>query len=465
MQASPNYQLAYQLVSEDAKKSVKYETWLYIQETNTKGYSMQGITFSLAGINQEKIDEDDANVTFTIRHGLGSGAKYAGTSELNKTHTIGLVKEQGIWRITKNYDLSFLLDGGTYFAAYNVKIGRTTTSTKSSTSSTIKSRTTDEKIPVIILQDKRCTHCDIENVTKQLGDVFPGIVYREIDYGSAEGNKLYNEANLKYLPAILFTQDVKKSGGYKDVQSYLNPAGSYLSLKIGSSFDPKAEICGNGIDDNGDGMIDCADSLCAETLECSKNEKPLVELFVMSHCPYGTQVEKGILPVARLLGNSMDFSVKYCDYTMHGEKELNEQMLQYCVQRDYKDKYLDYLECFLAEGKTDECITKTGLDRTNLNSCINETDKKYEVTRGFKDKSTWISGYYPRFNVYKDLNVKYKIQGSPTMVLNGVIADNPGKDPQSLLDLICKSYTNKPTACSQKLSSEVYSAGFGFNKA
>jgi len=465
MQDSPDYQRAYNLVSEDAKNVIDYSAWLNIQRINKQGYSMQGITFAFISIDKEQVEGDNANVTFTIKHGLGANAKNAGVSELAKTHTISLVREQGLWKISKNYDLSFLLDGGSFFASYNIKIGRTTTTlTRIATTSTINHRITGKKISVIVLYDERCANCDIKSVVTQLNNTFPGIEYHEVDYGTSEGSKLYDESNLRYLPAVLFTEDVKNFEGYGEIQQYLNPAGSYLSLKIGSSFDPKAEICGNGIDDNGDEVIDCADSLCSETLECSKNEKPLVELFVMSYCPYGTQVEKGILPVARLLGNSIDFSVKYCDYSMHGEKELKEQMLQYCVQRDFKGKYLDYLECFLADGKTDECITKAGLDKTKLNSCIDETDKKYEVTQGFKDTSTWQNGYYPQFNVYKDLNVRYKVQGSPTIVLNGVIVDKLGRDPQSLLDLICKSYTNKPAACSQKLSSEGYSAGFGFNK-
>jgi len=31
-----------------------------------------------------------------------------------------------------------------------------------------------------------------------------------------------------------------------------------------------------------------------------KQDKAKVELFVMSHCPYGTQIEKGIIPVSKL---------------------------------------------------------------------------------------------------------------------------------------------------------------------
>jgi hypothetical protein len=33
------------------------------------------------------------------------------------------------------------------------------------------------------------------------------------------------------------------------------------------------------------------------TTDIPKNDKPVVEAFVMSHCPYGTQIEKGLIPV------------------------------------------------------------------------------------------------------------------------------------------------------------------------
>ena len=47
-----------------------------------------------------------------------------------------------------------------------------------------------------------------------------------------------------------------------------------------------------------------------------KSDKPKIELFVMSYCPYGTQIEKGILPVLETLGNNVDF--EGCDrYIMY----------------------------------------------------------------------------------------------------------------------------------------------------
>ena len=56
-----------------------------------------------------------------------------------------------------------------------------------------------------------------------------------------------------------------------------------------------------------------------EVSNIPKKDKVDVELFVMSYCPYGTQVEKGILPVLDLLGDKINFQLKFCDYAMHGE--------------------------------------------------------------------------------------------------------------------------------------------------
>ena len=69
----------------------------------------------------------------------------------------------------------------------------------------------------------------------------------------------------------------------------------------------------------------------------AKAQKPKVELFVMSHCPYGTQIEKGIIPAIEKLGDNVDFVLEFCDYAMHGKKELDEQLVQHCIQKNEKD--------------------------------------------------------------------------------------------------------------------------------
>lgn len=213
-----------------------------------------------------------------------------------------------------------------------------------------------------------------------------------------------------------------------------------------------------------------------------KSDKPKVELFVMAYCPYGTQSEKGILPVVKLLGDKIDFKIKFVYYAMHGEKEVYEQLKQYCIQKEQADKYLDYLECFLKDGKGDKCLTEAGVDKTKLNSCTEKADKEFDVTANLENKDAWLSGTYPKFDIFKADNEKYGIRGSPSLVINNVRlassrADCSEGDEQAgkcivypisrfseaYKKAICNAFSQKPTECQQKLSSETPGPGFGYS--
>jgi len=314
----------------------------------------------------------------------------------------------------------------------------------------------NQKVSVIVLSDKRCSVCQssVTSLISQLKTVFPGLDSRTVDYSTEEGKALFTETKLTFLPAFLFSDDVKTSAGYSEVEPYLVPAGKYTSLKIGADYDPTCY--------KEDGSVDCSKAECAsKDVSCSAKDKPVVEVFVMAYCPYGTQIEKGLIPVVKALGNSIDFSVKFCDYAMHGEKEVREQMQQYCIETQQNDKYLAYLECFLKEGNSDACVKEASIDTAKLTACIDETDKKYGIIASFNDKTKWTGGNFPPFDIYKDLTTKYDVKGSPTFVVNGVVMDRVARDPQSLMDAICKGFTTKPAACSQKMDSATPSPGFG----
>ena len=85
-----------------------------------------------------------------------------------------------------------------------------------------------------------------------------------------------------------------------------------------------------------------------EPQEIPKSDKPKVELFVMTHCPYGIEAQKVFAPVMDLLSEFADMRVRFVYYAMHGKNEVEEEMRQTCIQQEYSDKYLDYLTCFLS---------------------------------------------------------------------------------------------------------------------
>ena len=198
-----------------------------------------------------------------------------------------------------------------------------------------------------------------------------------------------------------------------------------------------------------------------EAANAPKKDKPEVDVFVMSYCPYGTQIEKGIIPVAEALGNKINFNVKFVDYAMHpSQGEVEENLRQYCVQRDERSKFFPYLKCFLKAGDSASCLKEAKVDSGKLKACTDSTDKKYQITEKKNDKSKWSSGSFPPFDINKEDNVKYGVQGSPTLVINGTQI-SAGRDSKSLLDAICASFTKQPEECKKTLSATAPAPGFG----
>jgi len=214
--------------------------------------------------------------------------------------------------------------------------------------------------------------------------------------------------------------------------------------------------------------------------EIVKSEKPDVEFFIMSYCPYGLQAQKVFSPIYDLLGDETNMNIRFVSYIMHGEKEIDENLRQYCIQKEQKEKYNDYISCFVVEGDFESCLRDTGIDQSKMNSCIMETDQDYNIYSEYEDKNTWLREAYPKFDVELDLNDRYGVAGSPTLVINGVVVTSAqqncpsGKEcvvipdmersPERYKEIICQAFINEPTECSQNLSSDSFAAGFGLEK-
>lgn len=208
-----------------------------------------------------------------------------------------------------------------------------------------------------------------------------------------------------------------------------------------------------------------ADQAPAETkptAEIPKTDKPVVELFVMSYCPYGTQIEKGILPVVSTLGAKINYTLKFVSYAMHDKKELDENLREYCIQKNQPAKLTAYLTCFLKKGEGTEadCMKTAGVTAATVATCMTQADTQFDVTKNYEDKSTY-QGTYPPFNVNKADNDKYGVKGSPTLIVNGVEAASAGRDSASLLKTICSGFKTAPKECSTELSATAPAPGFG----
>jgi len=194
--------------------------------------------------------------------------------------------------------------------------------------------------------------------------------------------------------------------------------------------------------------------------QVEKREKPDVKLFVMSYCPFGLQMEKALLPVWQLLKDKADIGIYFVDYIMHGKKEMEENLRQYCIQKEEKEKFLAYLECFAKNGSYEnseiykDCLKEIGINENKLNSCYEKTDKEFKISENFSETG------YPPFNIHKDLNEKYGVRGSPTLIINDTLV-NVERSPEKVKEAICNAFLNPPEECNQKLPEETASPGFG----
>jgi len=197
-----------------------------------------------------------------------------------------------------------------------------------------------------------------------------------------------------------------------------------------------------------------------QTGEVPKTNAPIVRLFVMSHCPYGLQAQKALLPVYELLKDKADIGVYFVNYIMHGKEEIDDNLRQFCIQKEQLDKYGAYLSCFVKDGNFSGCLSEAKIDMNALDSCIAQTDQQFNISVGYNDKSTWINGQYPKFDVNASLNTQLGVTGSPTFFINEKLVEI-NRSPEELKKAICNAFTTPPEECSQTLSTEIPSAGFG----
>lgn len=238
-------------------------------------------------------------------------------------------------------------------------------------------------------------------------------------------------------------------GSGQDIDSYLT--------KDGKMFFPQAMNIAE-IENKAKEQADSANTQPAAAVK-AKQDKPKVELFVMSYCPYGTQIEKGILPAVETLGDKIDFELKFVDYAMHEKKEIDEELRQYCIGKFGQDKLMVYLKSFLEDGNSQKAFGNSGVDAGGVQSCIDAADKEYKVTENYNDKSSW-KGNYPPFDIHKVDNEKYGVGGSPTLVINGEKISS-GRDAKSLLAAICSGFNTQPEQCGAQLSAAAPAPGFG----
>lgn len=189
--------------------------------------------------------------------------------------------------------------------------------------------------------------------------------------------------------------------------------------------------------------------------EVTKSDKPKVEAFIFSYCPYGLQFEKAMVPVYKLLKDKADINLVAIG-AMHGEYEKIESLRQLCIQKEYgKDKLWSYLEKFNVDTSIGGCsgdakcldpliskiFTQLSIDKSKINTCM------------AKDAEALYNNDVARA-------AELGQSGSPGFVINGVPVQ-VARTPEAIKQAICSAFNTAPSECQQTLSTESASAGFG----
>lgn len=296
------------------------------------------------------------------------------------------------------------------------------------------------------------------------GDIFKGAKNISPDEAKARAENFIN-TNLVAAgttATVTSVTDYSKALYKLAVKVGDNEIESFIS-KDGKQFFPQAMDIDAVANGTATGTDTAAASAPVIPADLPKTKKPVVEMFVMSECPYGLQMQKGMLPVMQTLGDKADIQVKFVNYAMHGKKEVDEQLRQYCINKEEDSKLISYLTCYSKSGNATACGTEASINESKISSCIAKADKEFKITESYNDKSTW-NGSFPKFAIHDAENTKYGVQGSPTLVINGKEVQS-NRDSASLLATICAAFEDAPEECSATLDAATPAPGFGTGTA
>jgi protein-disulfide isomerase len=202
-----------------------------------------------------------------------------------------------------------------------------------------------------------------------------------------------------------------------------------------------------------------------QTETTPKTDKPSVELFVMSFCPYGIQAEDLMKPVVDLLGSKADIKVHFIVniggttpdtvQSLHGATEAQEDLRQICIMKYYDQKtYWDYLMTINAN------CSSLYRDATAFDTCWKNAATQAGIDTAKIDTCSKGSEGMTLLKADEQLTGQYGVSGSPTLIINGVTYSG-ARSSDAFKEAICSAFTTAPSECSQALSASSGTASSG----
>lgn len=182
--------------------------------------------------------------------------------------------------------------------------------------------------------------------------------------------------------------------------------------------------------------------------EIPKTQRPAVELFVMSLCPYGIKAVKEILPVIKPFDDRVDFKIKFIVtvkgntidevVSMRGNSESREDARQAAIMKYHPDKLQSYIE----KIDKNSCVISCGAVKLEDYWKIAAQELRMDV----KEIETFAYGS-EGINLLKQNESdarKYEVSASPTMIINGIKSQAIYQGPKAVKQAIYSAFTNPP---------------------
>jgi len=274
------------------------------------------------------------------------------------------------------------------------------------------------------------------------GGITGNIITGRVIGGEDAGNKLIDYLNTKTNGGVEYISYEDMGSIYEVIVLYQGQEIPVYITKDGKYFVQGAV------------PITSASDTSTSAEEVPKSDKPKVEAFIFSYCPYGLQFEKALIPVYDLLKNSADIDIIAIG-AMHGEFEKTETLRQISIEQLYgKDKLFEYLKEFATSTDIGSCNGKDTCLEKYLLSIYSKLDMdKIKIEDYMKTSAS---------KIYVEQNARAKelgISGSPTFVINDVKVQVT-RSPDAIKQAICNAFNAPPNECSQTLSTSAASAGF-----
>lgn len=229
---------------------------------------------------------------------------------------------------------------------------------------------------------------------------------------------------------------IKIKIGATEFDSYITRDGKYLFPQVIEMKEAEAK-----------NTEESTPTVSVESCEdMTKTDSPMLEAYVVSMCPYGLQMQRAMADAVSKVPELANYiKVRYIGSVsgnkitaMHGEDEATENFRQICIREEQPSKYWNYVSCQIKAGDSKGCEAQTGVDSSKLSACL-------------ADSSRGIAYAKEDF----DLNSKYGVTGSPTlMIADSRIYESSfgGRSSDAIKEIVCCASTTEPGFCSQTLN-------------